>query len=67
MGLYADEMLLRWFDERYLKASGTKPDIEKSCIRFKKPELIFMAVIGELAGRMTPRQWIMLYEKSLKK
>jgi hypothetical protein len=37
----------------------------KSCIRFRKPESIPYDLIGELAGRMTPQEWIALYEDSL--
>jgi hypothetical protein len=37
----------------------------KSCIRFKKPDQIPMKLIGELAAKMTTKQWIELYEKSL--
>ena len=38
----------------------------RSCIRFKKAEDVPVALIGELASKMTPQQWIDLYEASLK-
>jgi hypothetical protein len=39
----------------------------KSCIRFKKPEQIPFDLIGELAGKISPREWIARYEKSVKR
>ena len=62
MGIYADKNLLQWFTDEYPKHSKTKPDMGKSCIRFKKPELIPFDLIGELCSKYTPEQWISLYE-----
>ena len=62
MGIYADKNLLQWFTDEYPKHSNTKPDMGKSCIRFKKPELIPFDLIGELCSKYTPEQWISLYE-----
>jgi len=67
MGIYADPQLLEWFVNEYPKHSKTKLDMGKSCIRFKKPEQIPFVLIGELATKMTPAQWIQLYEKNYKK
>ena len=39
----------------------------KSCIRFKKPEDIPFELIAELAKKMSPQDWISLYEKLYKK
>jgi hypothetical protein len=39
----------------------------KSCIRFKKPEDGPLDLIGELCSKMTPAEWIAVYEKNLKK
>jgi uncharacterized protein YdhG (YjbR/CyaY superfamily) len=36
-GIYADPNLLEWFTQEYPKHSNSKPDMGKSCIRFKKP------------------------------
>jgi len=65
MGIYADEQLLTWFQNEFPKHSTAKLDMGKSCIRFKKPEQIPLTLIGELATKMTPTQWIDLYEKNL--
>lgn len=67
MGLYADENLLNWFQEEYPKHSNRKLDMGKSCIRFKKPEHVPLALIGELASKMTPQEWIDLYTRTFKR
>jgi uncharacterized protein YdhG (YjbR/CyaY superfamily) len=64
MGLYASPELMNWFVEEYSKFSKTKLDVGKGCIRFKKPEQIPYALIGELCTRMTPQEWVENYESS---
>ncbi|HEV7350818.1 DUF1801 domain-containing protein [Telluribacter sp.] len=67
MGLYADQELLQWYMAEYPKYSTTKPDVGKSCLRFKKPDAIPYELIGALAGKMTVKEWVTKYEKELKK
>jgi hypothetical protein len=67
MGIYADPRLLKWFTTEHAKASTKKLDMGKSCIRYKKPEDIPFDLIGELAAKMKPAEWIALYEKHLKR
>ncbi|ULQ57196.1 DUF1801 domain-containing protein [Flavihumibacter rivuli] len=67
MGIYSDPALKDWFIAAYEKFGKAKLDMGKSCIRFKKAEHIPFELIGELAGKMTPKQWIALYESALKK
>jgi hypothetical protein len=67
MAVYADPLLLKWLTDAYAKAGVSKLDMGKSCLRFKKPENIPYKLIGELAGKITPQQWIGLYEKNLKR
>lgn len=67
MGIYADKELHDWFVAEYPKYVKTKLDMGKSCIRFKKPEIIPFELIGELASKMTMQQWIDLYEANLKR
>lgn len=67
MGIYATPELQTWFTSEYPKHSKLKLDMGKSCIRFKKPEHIPFELIGELASKMTPEQWIGIYENKLKK
>jgi Domain of unknown function (DU1801) len=67
MGVYANPKLLQWFIEAHAKASPKKIDMGKSCMRYKKPGDIPYKLIGELAGKMTPNEWIALYEKNVKR
>ena len=67
MGLYADKSLLSWFEKQYAERVPFKLDMGKSCIRFKKPELIPFDLIGELMEKMKPEDWIAMYENQLKK
>jgi len=67
MGVYADPKLYKWFVGEYAKAGVGKLDMGKSCIRFKNPEKIPYQLIGELASKITPDEWISVYEKSLKR
>ena len=66
MGIYADKKLMAWFTREWPKHVSTKLDMGKSCIRFKKPESIPYDLIGELCTKMTPEDWIALYEKNVK-
>lgn len=65
-GLYADPDMLSWFTSEYPKHSDAKLDMGKSCIRFKKMDKLPLALIGELCQKMTPQQWIELYESRVK-
>jgi len=67
MGLYGSGELHEWFKNEYPKHSKTKLDMGKSCIRFKKPDQIPYDLIGKLAGKITPQQWIDIYEKLFKR
>lgn len=66
MGLYADPKLLKWFTQEYPKHSKYKLDMGKSCIRFKKIDQIPLVLIGQLVSKVTPKDWIDLYEKNYK-
>jgi uncharacterized protein YdhG (YjbR/CyaY superfamily) len=67
MGIYADPELLNWFQTAYAAEVKGKLDMGKSCIRFKKPELIPYGLFAELASKMSVQNWISLYEKNYKK
>ncbi len=54
-----------WFLEEWKAFSTKKLDIGGACIRFKKPEDVPVDVIGTLASKLTPQQWIEIYEKTL--
>jgi uncharacterized protein YdhG (YjbR/CyaY superfamily) len=64
MGIYAKPDLLKWFQEEFPKHSTKKLDMGKSCIRFKKPEDIPFKLFGELAKKMTVKDWINCYESA---
>ena len=66
MGIYGGAHL-DWFVKEWTKHSTKKLDMGKACIRFKKPEDVPLDLIGELCTRMTPQQWIELYEHNLKR
>ncbi|MDB5012453.1 MAG: hypothetical protein JWQ25_655 [Daejeonella sp.] len=67
MGIYADPDLLNWFVSEYPKHCKSKLDMGKSCIRFKKPDQIPFDLIGELASKLTPQNWIERYEKAFRR
>jgi uncharacterized protein YdhG (YjbR/CyaY superfamily) len=66
MGIYAMPQLLQWFQEEFPKHSKSKLDMGKSCIRFKKPEQIPFALIGQLMQKVTPEEWIAVYETTFR-
>lgn len=66
MGLYSDKKLVAWFQAEWKKATPRKLDMGKSCIRFKKVDDIPYDLIGKLASKMTPKQWIDTYESAFK-
>lgn len=67
MGIYADKQLLNWFVSEYPKHVKSRLDMGKSCIRFKKMNEIPYALIGELAAKISPQNWIILYESTYNK
>ena len=65
MGVYANKELLDWFVNEYPKHSKKKLDMGKGCIRFKNMDDIPYKLVGELASKVSPKQWIEWYEKVL--
>jgi hypothetical protein len=63
MGLY-EGSLLAWFKDQWPKHSAAKLDLGKCCLRMTKLDHIPYELIGELASKMTPEQWIAAYEKA---
>ena len=66
LGIYSDPKLLEWFVEEYPKHCKTKLDIGKGCIRFKKMEDIPYELIGELMRKITVKDYISMYEETIK-
>lgn len=67
LGLYGDQQLLNWFTSLYPEYSTAKLDMGKGCVRFKKMENIPYELIGLLAAKLTPEEWISSYEKAFLK
>lgn len=67
MGVYANPELLEWFTLEYPKYSKTKLDMGKGCIRLKKMEDVPYELIGQLASKLTVKQWVAMYEQQFKK
>ena len=65
MGLYGNPELLKWFVAEHAKASPKKLDMGKGCIRYKKPEDIPYDLIGTLAAKVKPEEWIAWYQKAI--
>lgn len=67
LGVYAHPEIHEWFVDEYKKRTGKNPDMGKSCIRFKNMHTIPYKLIGELSSKISPQQWISIYEKNIKK
>jgi uncharacterized protein YdhG (YjbR/CyaY superfamily) len=66
MGIYGSPKLLKWFTDEYARQVKTRLDMGKACIRFKNPDQIPYKLVGELASKLTPADWIKNYEAALK-
>ena len=66
-GIYAIPKLHDWFVNEYPKHCNRKLDMGKSCVRFKKVDDIPFDLIAELCEKLTPDEWIQVYETALKK
>ncbi|WP_341481956.1 DUF1801 domain-containing protein [Christiangramia sediminis] len=66
-GVYANKEMHDWFVSEYIKRTGKKPDMGKSCLRLKNMDNIPFELIGELSSKISPQQWISTYEKAIKK
>ena len=62
-GLYSDPAILEWFLAEYAK-TGRKPNMGKSCVRFKKLADIPLDLIGQTIARVPVDAYIERYERS---
>jgi hypothetical protein len=67
MGLYAEPILMEWFLAQWPEEIYGKPDMGKSCIRFKRIERIPFELVGNLAGRLSVDDYIKIYEQKILK
>ena len=65
MGLYGSGPLMKWFAGEWPKHSSKKLDMGKACIRFKRAEDVPLELIGELATKLSPQEWVETYERAL--
>ncbi|HSB47650.1 MAG TPA: DUF1801 domain-containing protein [Candidatus Bilamarchaeum sp.] len=63
MSVYGDERMREWFVAEYA-AGGKKPDLGKSCIRFRRLEDLPLEVIGKAIARVPVGDYIAIYEKN---
>ncbi len=61
MALYGP--LLEWFREEWKSASVKKLDMGKCCVRLKSLDDVPLDLIGKLVARITPEQWVKMYEQ----
>jgi len=61
-GIYANKDLHDWFINTYISYFGKKPNMGKSCIRFKEISDKTLALIALLCEKMTVEDMIELYE-----
>ena len=66
MGIYAKKELFEWFVLEYPKHCKHRLDVGKSCIRFKKMDEIPFNLIGELATKLSVKEWVHIYETTIK-
>ena len=66
-GIYTDKSFLDWFVAEYPKHCKRKLDMGKSCVRFKYMDDIPYELIAELCTKMSVKDWIILYEKNIKR
>jgi hypothetical protein len=58
---------MEWFLNRCKETGLKKPDMGKSCIRFKNPNDIPFDLLGELCSRVSAGEWIACYEQAFRK
>ena len=63
MNIYGDPDTERWFVDSY-KATGKRPDMGKSCVRFRKLEDLPLDLIGKAVRRTPMEDWIRFYEEA---
>lgn len=67
MGLYTSPELADWFRKAYAEQAKYKLDMGKSCIRLKRMDDIPYSVFDDLFTKITPEEWIEMYEASIKR
>jgi hypothetical protein len=63
MGLYSEGPEESWFRQQYAER-GMKPDLGKSCLRFKGLDEIPLDILGEMIEKVPAGEFIARYEAS---
>jgi hypothetical protein len=63
MNVYGDRDVEKWFRARY-KATGKRPNMGKSCVRFRHADDLPLDLIGEAIARTSVSDYILSYEQS---
>ena len=58
MGMYADPVLRKWFEDEHKKSSTKKLDMGAGCIRYKKPEDVPLDLLKTLAKKISPKDYL---------
>ena len=65
MCLYMDAKMMAWFAAQWKKISAKKLDMGKACLRFQKADDVPLELIAKLVEKISPKQWIEIYERRL--
>ena len=63
MGLYSNGPEEAWFRQQYADR-GLKPDMGKSCVRFKRLDQVPLDVVGQVIAKIPPEVYIARYEEA---
>lgn len=55
--------LLAWLRAAWPRHTAAKLDLGKACLRLRELDDVPFGLVAELAGRMTPREWIEAYHR----
>ncbi len=64
MCIYGNQDHAAWFKGEWVR-SGKKPDMGKSCIRFKKLDDLPLALIGKAIARVPVKSFVQSYEAAI--
>lgn len=67
MGIYGNGEMEEWFTSKYKEEVGKKPNMGKSCIRFRKDDDIPYELLIELLQKISVNDYIEHYERSMKR
>lgn len=65
MGIYADPDQSEWFQEEYRNSVGRKPNMGKSCVRFRKLDDVPFDLIGQAVGKHSVDSYLESVDQTL--